>query len=132
MYNNIFYLWGTAAIGFANEHNQTDGNVYITGPGRAGYLRIMAPPPQQWLDIDAWREFYGWDKHGTVGAAEEISFDPDKLELTLLPRGEWPKVAIFNSVDTDLFGAAAADTRSPGPFADLGGGYRKRNVDPRK
>jgi hypothetical protein len=132
VYNNIFHSWGTAAIGFTNIYNPTDGNLYIPPPRSAGYLRIIAPEPQQWLDLAAWREFYGWEKNGALGEADEISFDPDKLELTLLPRGDWPKVPVFNSVDTDWSGAAAGAKRSPGPFADLEKGYKKRNIDPRK
>jgi hypothetical protein len=132
VYNNIFASCGTAAIGFANIYNQTDGNLYIVPPRGGGYLRILAPEPQQWLDLQAWREFYGWDKNGALGTAEEITFDPDRLELTLAPRGEWPKVPVFNSVDTDWFGVATGAKRSPGPFADVEKGYRKRNVDPRK
>ena len=132
IYNNIFYAWGTAAIGFSNEHNQTDGNVYVPGAGRGGYLRILAPEPQQWLDLAAWREFYGWDNAGALGTAEEIAFNPDTLELTLVPGGAWPRVAVFNSVDTDFFGVATGDKRSPGPFADLEKRYKGRNIDPRK
>jgi hypothetical protein len=132
IHNNIFHSWGIAAIGFPNIHNQTDGNLYVLPPRAAGYLRILAPEPQQWLDLAAWREFYGWDNNGALGAAEEVAFDPDRLELTLLPRGDCPRVRVFNSVDTDLFGAATGDSRFPGPFADLDKGYRKRSVDPRR
>jgi hypothetical protein len=132
VYNNIFYGWGTAAIGFANEHNQSDGNVYLmAGRGGGGYLRILAPEPQQWLDVPAVREFYGWEKDGAVGAAEELTFDPDKLVMSLTPRGEWPKVTLFNSVDTDFFGAPAGAGRAPGPFANLEKGFKQRNIDPR-
>jgi hypothetical protein len=131
LYNNIFHGWGTAAIGFANVHNQTDGNVYCPLPRGGGYLRIVAPEPQQWLDLAAWQEFYGWDKNGVVGTAE-AAFNPDTLELTLLPKGSWPAVAVFNSANTDLFGKETGASRSPGPFADLAAGYKKRNIDPRR
>ncbi len=132
IHNNIFHSWGTAAIAFPNVHNQTDGNLYLLPPRGAAYLRILYPEPQQLLDIAAWREFYGWEKNGALGEVEEISFDPDTLELTLVPRGEWPRVPIFNSVDSDLFGAATGDRRYPGPFADLENGYNRRNIDPRQ
>jgi len=133
VYNNVFYGWGTAAIGFANEHNQADGNMYASGGrGAGGYLRILNPEPQQWLDVPAGREFYGWEKNGAAGGVEELSFDIDKLTMTLVPRGDWPKVAIFNSIDTDLFGAPAGERRSPGPFANLSTGFKQRNVDPRR
>ena len=132
IYNNIFHSWGTAAIGFPNIYNQTDGNLYVLPPRAGGYLRILAPEPQQWLDLAAWREFYGWDKNGALGTAEEISFDPDKLELTLVPQAAWPSVAVFNSVDTDFFGKATGASRLAGPFGDLKEGYTKRNIDPRQ
>jgi hypothetical protein len=131
--NNLFYGWGTAAIAFANEHNQADGNLYASGGrGGGGYLRILNPTPPQWLDVAAGREFYGWEKNGATGAVDELSFDIDKLTMTLLPRGDWPKLALFNSVDTDLFGAPAGETRAPGPFANLDKGFKQRNIDPRQ
>ena len=133
VYNNIFYGWGTAAIGFANEHNQTDGNVYVmAGRGGGGYLRIFTPAPEQWLDIAAWREFYGWDKNGATGTVEAPSFDIEKLIMTFVPGAQWPKVNLFNSIDTDLFGQTAGQTRMPGPFADLDKGYKQRSIDPRQ
>lgn len=131
VYNNIFHSWGTAALGFMNIHNRTDGNLYILPPRAGGYLRILAPEPQQWLDLAAWREFYGWEKNGALGEGE-ISFDAEKLELTLIPRGAWPAVPVFNSVNTDFFGAKTGATRSPGPFADLKEGFTRRNIDPRR
>ena len=131
--NNVFYGWGTAAIAFANEHNQADGNLYVSGGrGGGGYLRILNPEPKQWLDVAAGREFYGWEKNGATGAVDEISLDADKLTMTLVPRGDWPKLALFNSVDTDLFGAPAGDKRAPGPFANLEQGFKQRNIDPRQ
>ncbi len=132
VYNNVFYGWGTAAIGFANEHNQTDGNLYLPAPRGGGYLRILGPEPQQWLDLAAWREFFGWDKNGALGAVEELSVDIDKLSMSLVPRGDWPKVALFNSVDADLFGAPTGESRCAGPFANLEKGFRQRNIDPRQ
>jgi hypothetical protein len=81
--------------------------------------------------LASWREFHGWDRNGTLGAAE-VSFDLDQLELTPMPHGDWPKVTIFHSVDTDSLGKAAGGSRSPGPFANLKEGCRKRNVDPRQ
>lgn len=131
IYNNIFYSWGVAALGLANEHNEADGNLYVPRGRAAGYLRILAPEPQQWLDLPAWREFYGWDKSGAVGAAEVV-FDPGKLRLTFSPSSDLPRVAPFNSVDTDFFGTTAGNKRFPGPFADLEKGYKDRDVDPRK
>jgi hypothetical protein len=136
VYNNLFYSWGAAAIGFANEHNQADGNLYLLGRGfggsSGGYLRILAPEPPQYLDVAAGREFYGWEKNGSTGGAEELTFDVDKLTMTLVPRGDWPKLPLFNAVDTDLFGAPTEVPRTPGPFGNLEKGFRQRNIDPRQ
>jgi hypothetical protein len=52
--------------------------------------------------------------------------------MTLLPRGDWPNAALFNSVDTDMFGAPAGEKRTPGPFVNLEKGFRERNIDPRQ
>ncbi|MFB3776489.1 MAG: right-handed parallel beta-helix repeat-containing protein [Bryobacteraceae bacterium] len=130
VHNNIFHSWGTAALGFMNEHNYSDGNLYVLPPRGSGYIRILAPEPQQWLDVAAWREFYGQEKNGALGTLKEVSFDPDKLELTILPTGDLPKVPVFNNVDTDFFGRPAAGPRVAGPFSDLQAGYSKRSVDP--
>jgi hypothetical protein len=139
VFNNLFYSWGTAAIGFANEHNRTDGNAYLmpqrgrVGDGVAGgaYIRILAPEPQEWLDVEAVREFYGWEKTGATGAADELTFDPDKLTITFVPRGDLPRVAPFNKIDSDFFGAPEGERLWPGPFANLEKGFRQRSIDPR-
>jgi hypothetical protein len=67
-----------------------------------------------------------------LGAVEEFIFDPDTLLMILIPRGEWSEVALFNSIDTDFFGAGTGERRAPGPFADVAQGFRQRNIDPRQ
>jgi hypothetical protein len=126
-YNNIFFGCGKAAIVFMNEHNSSDGNLYASLPG--GYLRILTPEPQQWLDLAAVRDFYGWDKNGAL-ATLQVNFDPDRLELTMTSDGPVPKVGLFNHIDTDMFGKAAGESRLPGPFTDPGT-RPVRQVDPR-
>jgi len=126
--NNLFIGCGKAAIEFANEHNRSDGNVYAGMP--EGYLRIANPPPQQWLDLPAWREFHGWDRHGAV-AAWSGSFDAAALRLTLTGTDVPAKLPIFNGIDVDFFGVPTGGTRMAGPFEALGTGFREKHVDPR-
>ena len=126
-YNNIFYRCGTAAIVFMNEHNSADGNIYASMP--AGYLRILDPEPQQWLDLAAAREFYGWDKNSAAGQMQ-AEFDPDLLELNVSYDGTLPAVSAFNHIESDMSGTASGHTRIAGPFADLNI-HRALHVDPR-
>jgi hypothetical protein len=81
--------------------------------------------------VEAVREFYGWEKTGAAGAADELTFDPDKLTMTFAPRGELPRVAPFNKIDSDFFGAPEGERLWPGPFANLEKGFRQRSIDPR-
>jgi len=127
-YNNIFFGCGKAAIAFMNEHNTSDGNLYASLPG--GYLRILTPEPQQWLDLPSVREFYGWEKSGTL-ATVEAGFDPDRLELTMTSEEPVSKVSVFNQIDNDMSGKGTGETRIPGPFADPGN-QPVRKIDPRQ
>ena len=130
VYNNIFHGVGRAAIEFTNAFNQSDGNVFSRMPA-SGFLRVLRPEPQEWLDLGYWREQHGWDKTGAV-VEFEIAFDANTLELTLVPTSKLTPAPLFNGIGTDLFGKATGATRLPGPFADLAHGYQRRNIDPRK
>jgi hypothetical protein len=127
IYNNIFTRCGKSAIVFLNAHNEADGNVYASMP--SGYLGFTTSESKQWLDLPAWRETHGWDKHGSV-ADMEIDFNPDSLELTMSSKQPLAKVSAFNHIDDDLFGKATGDTRYPGPLADPGA-KSVWKVDPR-
>ena len=129
VYNNIFHSTGRAAIEFTSASNQSDGNVF-SRMGGGGFLRILRPEPQEWLDLEFWRDQHGWDKAGAM-AELDVAYDIEKLELTLVPRGKLARVPLFNNIDTDLFGRAAGAPRPPGPFADLEEGYKGRKIDPR-
>ena len=92
-------------------------------------MGFVTPNSQQWLDLPAWRESYGWDKNGTL-ASMQLDFDPDRLELTMSSQEPLPKVNVFNHIDNDMFGNVTGETRAPGPFADPGA-KRIWQVDPR-
>lgn len=115
VYNNILHNCQKDAIEFANVHNEAEGNFYSAL--RGGYLRVMAPEPPELLDIEAWREFHGWDRSGRAGALD-LSFNIQTLELRMpLIQGEWPGVPRVSGVAT-AFGVAEGATTYPGPFAD--------------
>jgi hypothetical protein len=126
IHNNIFTHCGKAAVVFLNERNEADGNVYVSMPD--GYLGFLTPESQQWLDLAAWRESYGWDINGSSGSIT-LDFDPITLELTMSAQG-LPSVPVFNQIDTDMFGKTTGVRRMPGPFVDPGASPTRR-VDPR-
>jgi Right handed beta helix region len=130
VYNNIFYNTGDSSINFENEHNEADGNVYA-GP-RTGYLRILTPGRPELLDIQAGRDYHGWEKNGRTGSMQ-ATLDPDKLVLTLSVNGDIPKTKTFNgvSITSDFFGTRTGDPRLPGAFADLSQPFKARSIDPR-
>ena len=130
VYNNIFHGMGRAAIEFTTIYNESDGNAFSRMPRQGAFLRILRPEPQEWLDLAYWRENHGWDKTGLMTGLD-VSFDPDTLELTLVPERELPGVAAVSGIDSDLFGGTTAVKRPAGPLTDLGTGFKSRKVDPR-
>ena len=128
IYNNIFASCGKAAMVFINTNCEADGNVYVSMPGAS--LGFLTPELQQWLDLPAWRESHGWDKHGAV-AAMHLDFDPDRLELMTSRQEPLPQVNVFNHIDSDMSGIVTGETRVPGPFGDPGN-QPVRKIDPRQ
>lgn len=125
IYNNIFYSGGPAAIEFANQYNEADGNLYAGMPG--GFLRILFPEPQQWLDLEASREFHGWEKTGQTGRIR-ITFDPDTLALSIEGKSDFGLVKPIGEILEDFFGKPVSGERIPGPFSAL---MEKITADPR-
>jgi Right handed beta helix region len=126
IHNNVFARCDKGGIVFAHENNRADGSFYASLPERFGGLGEA--DARQWLDLAAWRA-HGWDRQG--GTVElELSFDPDRLELTIAGPPAWPAVPVFNGIDTDLVGQVTGARRPPGPLADPGA-MRVRSVDPR-
>jgi hypothetical protein len=124
--NNIFARCEKGGIVFLDERNEADGNVYAGLPEKFGGLATNEP--MQWLDLAAWRA-HGWDRRGAV-ADLDVSFDPDRLELTMKATTPLPKSPTFNGIDDDLTGKTTGTKRPPGPLANPTAA-RGRSVDPR-
>ena len=146
--NNLFYDCGEAAIKFPTRDNDAQGNAYIQMPG--GYLRVLYPAPETCLHLDAWQEFYGFDREGQEGWFT-ICVDTERLTLEMKKPEQPPRVdrlhpdrmpyvtdpeqlqAVQSSLETpeDFYGAALEDRRMPGPFASLKAGC-VYSIDPRR
>ena len=127
IYNNIFTGCRKSAIVFLNQHNEADGNLYVSMPRE--FLGFFTSDSKQYLDLPAWREAHGWDKHGALGDMQ-LDFDPDRLELTISSSQPFSKVSVFNHIDNDMLGTVSGETRAPGPLADPGA-KRIWQLDPR-
>jgi hypothetical protein len=127
IYNNIFSSCGKSAIVFLNQHNEADGNLYVSMPNE--FLGFFTSDSKQWLGLPAWREVHGWDKNGALSDMQ-IDFDPDRLELRMIGSQPFPKVGVFNRIDNDMLRRVTGDTRAPGPLADPGA-KRIWQLDPR-
>jgi hypothetical protein len=134
VHDNVFYRMGRSAIEFTNARNDADGNVYGASATAAlfaqPFLRVKTPEPPEWHDLKSWREEHGWDKNGAM-AEIAAAVDPDKLELTLVVKGDLKPAAPYKGIDTDFFGRPVTGDRMPGPFADLTTASGTRNIDPR-
>ena len=131
-YNNLFYDCGTAAIKFPNEHNEAEGNAYAKMPSFGGYLRILQPAPTMCLDLDAWREFCGFDLTGCESDIE-IEIDSKKLEMTIEVKTELPKIKTDPKTQTDYFlNPLEGEMRIAGPIGSIPVGKTVINVDPRR
>lgn len=65
------------AILFPTPHNESDGNMY----GHCGDIPMFKlQRPNETLNWQAWREYYGWDLHGRCVVAE-LALDRAKGEL---------------------------------------------------
>jgi hypothetical protein len=126
VFNNVFARCDKGGIVFVHENNEADGNLYASLPERFGGLGEA--DALQWLDLAAWRA-HGWDRSGSTDELE-LSFDPDRLELTMAARAAWPAVPVFDGIDRDLAGRVSGARRPPGPLADPAA-MRMRSVDPR-
>lgn len=125
--NNIFATLGKSGIVFLTEKNEADGNVYASLPN--DFQGFFTGEQKQWFSLADWRSKFGWDKNSVV-ADVQVSFDPDKLELSINSPQPLPKVSAINRIDHDILGKTAGTTRVAGPLADPGS-KRVWKVDPR-
>jgi hypothetical protein len=146
--NNIIYDCKEAALKLPTEKNEVQGNLYLNQPD--GYLRILYPQPPVCLDLAAWQEFYGFDKHGQEGLFTiEVDTANYTIEFKLsdyvspFPRRfinpslvkdykKVNKVEKDNTVPTNFYGEEMeGDTVLPGPFTIIEENS-KYSIDPRK
>lgn len=147
--NNIFYDCKEAAIKFPTADNRSEGNVFC-GMFNGGYLRILNPAPQINVDLQAWKEFLGFDKDGLEARFKvfvdtqnyTIKFEKTNSSVSGLP--EWEKrfsmtddpedmhaVRPYIGINSDFYGNAYGYPRIPGPFAMVKNN-EEINIDPRK
>ncbi|HEY6925438.1 MAG TPA: right-handed parallel beta-helix repeat-containing protein, partial [Steroidobacteraceae bacterium] len=124
--NNIIAQCAKGGIVFVDERNEADGNVYSGLPEK--FAGLGTGESIQWLDLAQWRA-HGWDGSARLTHVE-LSFDPDRLELTMHSQVPLGKLPMFNGIDRDLAGKTAGARRAPGPLAQSQT-PRVRNVDPR-
>lgn len=137
LWNNVFYDCKEAAIKMPTQHNESEGNLYLNMPG--GYLRILYPAPAVCLDLQAWREFYGFDMEGQEGLFD-INIDTENFTMEIKKSHETrefsflhmqanryirkvediSKVPVKSEVTNDFFGNDVTEERRlPGPFLTL-------------
>ena len=110
--NNIFASCDKSAIVFINQHNQADGNLYVSMPDNfLGFFTATQNIGSTLPDLasDLW---LGQER--SLGNMQ-IDFDPDRLELTISSSQPFPKVNAFDQIDHDLFGTVTGETRAPAP-----------------
>ena len=147
--NNIFYDCKEAAIKFPTADNYSEGNVFTRQFG-GGYLRVINPAPQTNLDLQAWKEFYGFDKKGTE-ARFKVDIDTEKFTMVfneddaVCEAASWneksprmlPDPAAlspvwgYKGINSDFYGNGYSFMRIPGPFANIKSG-EVISIDPRK
>ena len=138
--NNIIHNCGTtagefsnkhksAALEFSNQYNYADGNVYSKVPG--GYIKIIFPEPELFLDIDSCREFFSWESNG-LRLDMDVDFDVENLTLSIRYNGKLPELESILGLEYDFKGEKFGDLCTAGPFAELLKGSIKCCVDPRR
>ena len=108
--NNVFVNCPKRIIFSRAETNAADGNLYDARNAATSFCTEF-PAPQVLVDLAAWQEHYGFDKHSRE-ARLDAEFDPETCELKLTVDGEIPK-----SVPGMIKGVLKANVKTPGPFA---------------
>ncbi|MGC9341903.1 MAG: right-handed parallel beta-helix repeat-containing protein, partial [Bacteroidales bacterium] len=109
--NNVFIDCKKHMIEFPNPQNFSDGNIF--GNPKPGYLKIKENGSDLFLDLEAWRQLYGWEENGRIIKAS-ADLNTDKLLL-----------------DLEFYTGDNLDKVKAGPFQKLKS-LSKFNIDPRK
>ncbi len=116
-------------VSFFNGDNHCDANAFA-GPPDPGPFRLLRD--DEWLDLDAWQRFYGFEAHGGTVTAE-VGLDVDAMILQLnLPEG-LPAHDPQLDPQRDWFSRLRApDAFPPGPFAHPPAPGEAWPIDPRQ
>ncbi len=116
-------------VSLHNSDSHCEANAYA-GPAEPGPFRLLRD--DEWLDLDAWRQFHGFeDLGGEVRAKAGLDADSLKLDLAL-PDG-LPAHTTQLEAQPDWFGRTRApDAQIPGPFANPPAPGESLPIDPRR
>jgi len=100
--NNILFRCPKRVCVGWKEENTVDGNLYDETNDHMSFL-IENPAPQATQNLRGWREFFGFDIHGTQ-AKLDATFDLEKLELSFQFEGDAPESQKAEELHTDKAG----------------------------
>ena len=107
--NNILVGCPERVLLSRTRENQCDGNLYDAADDFASFC-IEYPEPAAILHLEGWRDYYGFDQHGTQ-ATLTARFDPETLELAVDVEGDLPTCVPVPELHEEQMAA------SPGPYA---------------
>ncbi len=126
--HNLFVACGRY-VSFHDTDNTCDCNGYA-GCTERGPLRLLGT--DEWLDLEAWRLFYGFEENG-CDFALDLTVDADSLTLRAGCEDQAPTMPVRVAAPLDWCGDVRdAGAHQPGPFACLGADVFKASIDPRK
>jgi hypothetical protein len=117
--NNVFFKCPKRLLFSRREDNQSDGNLF-DGRDDSTSLCVEYPQPPALLNLDAWQEYYGFDRNSRQTSIE-AEFNPEALTLTLKVEGDMPTGTAVKELHADI------QTHSPGPV-NLKQGQREYQI----
>jgi hypothetical protein len=127
--HNLFVGCGRY-VSFHDADNTCDCNGYA-GCSADGPFRLLGPG--EWLDLDAWRLFHGFEEHGRRVDLTAHLMTRGKFELNLAGVRDMPRMPVRVQAPLDLLGQARdSEAHEPGPFAQLSSMVEARGIDPRR
>jgi len=124
--NNIFVECPHRIFFSRSQDNESDGNLFDVRTDLTPWLHAAAvpgieaqalpisfciehPEPEALLDLEAWQEYYGFDKN-SAQAVIHAELDPETLVLTISVEGKLPKCSRITGISKEK------GKLSPGPF----------------